>query len=150
MTFHRFSALIAVSALLTGCQPAAPEFTASNAQVVRALFDSVIVDLRTRDWDTWVSRFDETARFHPAHAPAVVGHDGLRALIESLPPIETVEFSNVEVWGEGNLAYATSAIAIQFQGQPLDTQKQLVVFRRDAADAWKVQAVSINSDLPLP
>jgi len=52
------------------------------------------------------------------------------------------------VWGEGNLAYGTSAIAIKTKNAPADTSKQVVVFRRAGADRWEVVAGSFNSDLP--
>jgi len=148
MTTSRRCVLLATCTVLIGCQPAVPEFTETDAQAVRALFDSVIVDLRAGDWETWTTRYSDDARFHAPNAPAVVGHEGLLAMGRSLPPTDTIAFSNIEVWGDGNLAYGTSAIVIQFRGMPIDTQKQLAVFRRDSAGVWNVQAVSINSDLP--
>jgi hypothetical protein len=59
-------------------------------------------------------------------------------------------FSNVQVWGEGNLAYGTSSYTLTLQGAPPDNGKQLAVFRRGANGEWQVVAVSFNSDLPLP
>jgi ketosteroid isomerase-like protein len=56
--------------------------------------------------------------------------------------------SDVRVWGEGNLAYGTSAMAMKLKDAPADTAKQLVVFRRSSAGRWEVAAASFNSDLP--
>lgn len=55
-------------------------------------------------------------------------------------------FSSVSVSGEGNPAYGTSAYALKLKDVPMDTGKQLVVFRRSADGTWGVQAASFSSD----
>ena len=55
---------------------------------------------------------------------------------------------DVQVSGEGNLAYGTSAVGMKVKGARADTAKQLVVFRRSLAGRWEIVAVSVNSDLP--
>jgi ketosteroid isomerase-like protein len=149
------NARLAVGCLLTaaatfGCQPRAPQFTAQDVAAVRSIFDSVAIEVREGNWDAWATHFAEDARFHPANAPALVGRQAILAWGKTFPHFETFSLGTPEVAGEGNLAYGWSSVILQLPNAPVDTSKQLVVFRRDEAGHWSVQAVSVNSDLPLP
>ncbi len=137
-------------AVLLGCQPAAPSFTEQDAAQVRAIFDSAVAHVRAADWTAWAAPFAEDARFHPSNGPALVGRAAILAWAQALPPIEAFSFHDVQVAGEGNMAYGSSAIVIKMRDLPADTAKQLVVMRRATDGAWQVQAVSVTSDLPLP
>jgi len=142
--------LVAALALLGGCQRSAPQFTARDEAAVRALFDSVVTEVRAGNLDAWAAHFTDDARFYPANAPALVGRAAILAWGKSLPPMESFGFDDIAVAGEGNLAYGSSRIFLQMRGLPADTSKQLVVFRRDPSGRWLVQACAISSDLPMP
>jgi ketosteroid isomerase-like protein len=137
-------------AVLVGCQPAAPQFSEQDAAAVRAIFDSVATDVSTANWTAWAGRFAEDARFHPSNGPALLGRPAILTWGQAFPPIESFSFQNVQVAGEGSLAYGTSAVLIKIRDLPADTAKQLVVLRRAPNGIWQVQAVSVTSDLPLP
>lgn len=141
---------LATSALLVGCQPASPQFTEQDMATVRGIFDSVVTDVRAANWNAWAGRFAQDARFHPSNGPAVLGRAAILAWGQSFPPFESFSFANVQVSGEGNLAYGSSSIFLKIRDLPPDTAKQLVVFRRDTSGVWQVLAVSATSDLPLP
>jgi len=143
-------ARVATFLVLLGCQPGAPQFSEHDAATVRSIFDSVVTDVRTANWTAWAGRFADDARFHPSNGPALLGRPAILAWGQAFPPIETFSLENVQVAGEGNLAYGTSAVLIKIRDLPPDTAKQLVVFRRDTSGAWHVLAVSLTSDLPLP
>jgi ketosteroid isomerase-like protein len=147
----RSFAVIAMVALLTGCdREEADDFTDADSIAVRALFDSVVADISSSNWDAWASRFAEDGILYPAHAKAVVGRPAIVAFGKGFPPLESFVFDNVQVWGEGNLAYGTSAVLIKVKDAPPDTSKQLVVMKRQGENQWLVAAVAVNSDLPLP
>ncbi len=141
---------LAASALLAGCQPAAPRFTEQDMTTVRGLFDSVVTDVRAANWTAWAARWAEDGRFHPSNGLAIVGRPTLLAWAQAFPPVESFSFANVQVAGESNLAHGTSAVFIKLRDLPPDTAKQLVVFRRDTSGVWQILAVSVTSDLPLP
>ena len=61
-----------------------------------------------------------------------------------------LSFADVQVSGEGNMAYGSSSYVLKLKDLPADTGKQLVVFRRGADGKWKVAAASYSSDLPIP
>jgi ketosteroid isomerase-like protein len=86
----------------------------------------------------------------PPNAPTIKGRPNLLAWGQAFPPIEAFTFSNVEVFGEGNLGWGTSGYTLKLKDSATDTGKQLVVFRRMADGKWKVLAASFSSDLPVP
>jgi ketosteroid isomerase-like protein len=120
-----------------------------DVATLEQMFDTVVRLIRAGDWAGWAALYAEDAVFHPPHGPAVRGRAALQEWGEAFPPVEALDFSNVKVSGEGNVAYGTSGYALTIKGQPPDTGKQLGVFRRGIS-GWEVVAVSFNSDLPLP
>ncbi len=118
---ERFAVSCLALALCTaGCQTRAPDFTPQDAAAIRAIFDSVVTEVRAGNWDAWAAHFTEDAHFQPEHLPALVGRPAILAWGKALPHFEAFSF------------------------------EQLVVFRRNPSGHWLVQAVSSNSDLPLP
>jgi len=129
--------------------PAAPEFTAEDEAAVAAMFQMTVDDFRAGNFSNWASRFSDDALFYAPNMPAFNGREAILSWAESMPPIEAVEFTNVRVWGDGNVAWAVSDYALTLQGMPTDRGKQLGVFKRTNG-TWQVVAVSFNTDLPLP
>jgi ketosteroid isomerase-like protein len=120
-----------------------------DVATLEQMFDTVVRLIRAGDWASWAALYAEDAVLHPPNGPAVRGRAALQQWGEAFPPLEAIDFSNVQVSGEGSLAYGTSGYALTIKGQPPDTGKQLGVFRRGTG-GWEVVAVSFNSDLPLP
>jgi len=135
-------------ALLAACASPAARFTAADETEVRALFDSTVSRVRAKNWEAWAGEFTDSAVFQPSNAKALRGRPAILAWGKGFPPIEAFSMWDVHVWGDGNLAYGTSAIGIKIKDAPADTSKQLVVFQRSPAGKWEVAAVSVNSDLP--
>lgn len=144
----RVALLTAAALAFTACQSPSAQFTAADEAEVRALFDSTVKRVSAGDWTSWAGGFADSAVFQPSNAKALHGRPAILAYGQGFPPIEQFSMADVHVWGEGNLAYGTSAIAIKVKDAPADTSKQLVVFRRAPAGPWEVAAVSVNSDLP--
>jgi len=105
--------------------------------------------IRAGDWAGWAALYAADAVLHPPNGAAVRGRDAIQKWGEAFPPVEALEFSDVQVFGEGNVAYVTTAYALTIRGLPPDTGTQLGVCRRGVG-GWQVVAVSFNSDLPLP
>ena len=105
--------------------------------------------IRAGDWAGWAALYAADAVLHPPNSAAVRGRDAIQKWGEAFPPVEALEFSDVQVFGEGNVAYVTTAYALTIRGLPPDTGKQLGVVRRTTS-GWEIVAVSFNSDLPLP
>jgi len=129
--------------------PAAPQFTPEDEATVAGMFQQTVDDFRAGDFDNWASRFSDDAVFQAPNQPAFNGRAAILGWAQAMPPIEAVEFTNVHVRGDGNVAWGVSDYALTLQGMPTDRGKQLGVVRR-VNGTWQVVAVSFNSDLPLP
>jgi ketosteroid isomerase-like protein len=123
--------------------------TKEDVATLEGIFSTVVRLVRAGDWAGWAALYAEDAVFHPPNAAAVRGRASIQEWGEAFPQVEAIEFSNVQVSGEGNLAYGTSGYELTIKGLPPDTGKQLGVFRRGTG-GWQVVAASFNSDLPLP
>jgi ketosteroid isomerase-like protein len=144
-------ACLAASLLAFGaCQAPQPEFTAEDESTVRAMFDSTVANIRAGDWTTWSRQFAEDAVLQPPNAKPVTGRAAILAWGRAFPPVEEFSFSDVQVSGDGNLAYGTSNFVLKVQGAPADSGKQLVVFRRSAAGSWEIPAGGFSSNLAAP
>jgi ketosteroid isomerase-like protein len=155
MRMRLTSTYLVVTAMLAGgfAAPAPPtSATLADADVatVRAMFTATPEYMRTGQMARWASQFADDALRYPPNAPAAIGRTAMQAWAEALPPIEVMEFTSVQVHGEGNFAWGTSAYQLKLAGLPLDTGKQLVVVHKDADGQWRGVAVSFNSDLPAP
>jgi ketosteroid isomerase-like protein len=140
----------AIVLLLIACQPRPAAFSSTDESAVRAVADSAVRYQLAGDWAAWAALFSEDAVLQPPNAPAVKGRPALLAWAKRLPPVEKAAFTNVQVWGDGNLSYGTSGYTFTLKGLPPDTGKQLWVSRRAASGKWEVVVVSFNSDLAAP
>jgi ketosteroid isomerase-like protein len=147
---RRCTAIATAAVVVVGCQPRAAAFSAQDESALRAVADSAVRYQLAGDWAAWAALYSEDGVLQPPHAPAVKGRPALLAWAKTLPPVENAAFSNVQVWGDGNLAYGTSGYTFTLKGLPPDTGKQLWVSRRAASGKWEVVAVSFNSDLAVP
>jgi ketosteroid isomerase-like protein len=135
-------------------QQKAPTFTDADRAAVRALFDSTVARINSKNFTAWANQFTEDAPFMPPNHPIVRGRANLKAWADSLPPLTGFSFSDVTVDGEGDMAVGTSSYAMTFRppGAPpiADKGKQLVTMHRQTDGSWLVTAGAFSSDLPLP
>ena len=141
---------IVVVLVLSGCQSRPATFSKEDESLVRAVADSAVSYQMAGNWTAWADLFSEDGVLQPPNGPAVKGRAALIAWAKKLPPIEKAGFTDVQVWGEGNLSYGMSGYTFTMKGLPPDTGKQLWVSRRAPSGKWEVMVVSFNSDLPLP
>ena len=150
-TAYGFAILSTATLAFTACQSRAPssaQFTAADEAEVRGLFDSTGTRVSAGRWADWAGEFTDSAVMQPANQKALHGRPAVLAYGQAFPPLEQFSMWDVQVRGDGNLAYGTSAIGMKMKGAPADTAKQLVVFQRNPAGRWEVVAVSVNSDRP--
>jgi len=145
----RIFAILAVSIALADCQGPIQRFTVRDAGTVQSLLDSVTADIRASKWESLGKHFSDDAWF-VAGSTVIGGQTAIVHWAKSLPQLETFSFGPAEVHGDAGLAYGWSQIYVKFKDLPADTARQLVVFRRGSNRRWVIQAISMNSDLPLP
>lgn len=140
---------VATLALVAGCQKA-PKFTPDDETTLKASFDAATKSMKAGQWDTWAATMAEDGVFQPEYGKPMTGRAAVAAWGKALPPLEVMSFTSIKVAGDGLLAYGTSDYVIKMQGMPADTGKQLVVFKKDDAGKWWLQAVSFNTNIPQP
>ena len=134
-----------------GCAPPAAELSEADLAAIRHRFDEVARHVSVEDNAAWANDFTENGIFMIANTPAVRGRAAIREWGETGPKVTSLTFSDIEIHGSGDLAWATSAYSVTFEGVPNpDTGKQLLVLRRQADGSWLTAAASVSSDLPLP
>lgn len=154
---RRYSGISALCVLLMatvqGCQSpvAVAQFTAEDESSIRKMFEATPGYYQSGDWGSWTAMWSEDGFFYVPNETPLRGRPALEAWGKKLPPIDDMRFGNIQVQGEGNIAFGTSTYVLALRGAPPDSGKQLAVFRREpGGGAWKVVAASFNSDLPLP
>jgi len=125
-------------------------FTEQDQATLRQMFDATTRFINAGDWASWAAIYTEDGLLQPPNAPSIKGRAKLLEWGQAFPPIEKLAFSDVEVHGDGKLAWGVSRYTLKLKDQSSDTGKQLVVFRRAADGKWRVMAASFSSDLPVP
>ena len=71
--------------------------------------DSTVANIRAGYWSTWSQQFSENAALQPPNAKPVTGRAVILAWGQAFPPVEKFSFSDVQVAGDGNMAYGARA-----------------------------------------
>ena len=138
-------------ALLLGCTPAPAELSDADRDAIRQHLEDLARHVAADDNVAWANDYTEDGIFMIANTPPLRGRAALQAWGESGREVIDISFSDYEISGAGDLAWATSAISVTVAGAPdPDTAKQLLVLERQSDGSWLVAAASVSSDLPLP
>jgi len=135
--------------LLAACQTPPADLSEQDRAALEQVIDDVASTLRAGDYADWAELFAEDAVIYSPNEPLVRGRDVLQDWADSFPPIEELAFLDVQVWGQGDYAYAMTGYTFNVEGGDPDTGKQLWVFHRTEGSSWEVMVVSYNSDLPV-
>lgn len=127
----------------------ATSWSKDDTTAVEQFLHSLLRVVRAGDWAADAAMWAEDGVAHPPNGPAVHGRLAIQKWHESFPPIEEIDYSEFQVVGDGNVAYATYRYNLKLTGMPADTGKTLAVVRRGAT-GWQLVAASFNSDLPGP
>ena len=148
-----FLPAIACLALALGCtQPPPTELTEDDLAAIRHRFDEVARHLSPEDNKAWSQDFTEDVQFMFQDTPTIRGREALREWGEtSSPAVLSISFSDIEIHGSGDWAWATSSYLLTVEGVegPLPG-KQLLVLQRQPDGTWLTAAAHVSSDLPPP
>ena len=143
--------------LALGCTPPpSAELTEDDLTAIRHRFDEVARHLSPEDNEAWANDFTEDAQFMIQNTPLLRGRPAIREWGEDTSDtgsgvVLSASFSDIEIHGSGDWAWATSSYVITVEGaEGPDHGKQLVVLRRQADGSWLTAAVHVSSDLPPP
>jgi ketosteroid isomerase-like protein len=151
-------ALLAIALATTACQPPAQEagpLSEEDVAAVRAADDLWVQAFRDNDDATLVALYSDEAVIMPPNEPAVEGRAAIQAYHEA-DLVTVMEYSEsiVEIDGRDGLAYirgTSSMVGRAKDGEPvIESDKFLVIFRKQADGSWLITHEIWNSDLPLP
>jgi uncharacterized protein (TIGR02246 family) len=144
-------------ALALGCTPPPlAELTEDDLAAIRHRFDEVARHLSPEDNEAWANDFTEDAQFMFQNTPTIRGREAIRAWGEDTSETGSgvalsASFSDIEIHGSGDWAWATSSYVLTVEGvEGPDRGKQLVVLQRQPDGTWLTAAVHVSSDLPPP
>ena len=149
-TFLRAAACLC---LALGCTPPpSAELTEDDLTAIRHRFDEMARHLSPEDNEAWSRDYTEDGQLMFPGTPMIRGREALREWGETGSGVVlSASFSDVEIHGSGDWAWATSSYVLTAEGaEGPDHGKQLVVFRRQPDGTWLTAAAHVSSDLPPP
>jgi ketosteroid isomerase-like protein len=136
---------------LFGCAPQPQGLSEADLAAIQSRFDEVARHVSVEDNAAWANDFTPDGVFMGANMPAVRGRAAIQQWGETNVRVASLVFSDIEVHGSGDTAYATGAYTLMAEGSTTpDVGKFLVAMQRQADGSWLHAVASVNSDLPPP
>ncbi|GMQ81037.1 MAG: hypothetical protein BMS9Abin05_0467 [Rhodothermia bacterium] len=142
--------------LFVGCQTPAAVDTFSDADVaaITADLESFTTAMLEGRFSDVAAAYAEDTVFMPPNQENVIGRAAVEAWFEAFPKLGEMEFTDLEVAGTGDLAYATGHYRMTFapDGENFieDSGTFLEVRERQEDGSWLIVRDIFNSSLPLP
>ena len=128
-------------ALTLGCTPPpSAELADADRDAIRQFLDEVARNLSPEDNEAWANGFTEDGLMMFQNTPVIRGRQAIRAWGEDTsatgsPVALSVSFSDIEIHGSGDWAWATSNVVATFGGVDGPVAlKQLIVLERQPDD----------------
>ena len=151
-TFLRTAACLTLTLALGCTPPPSGELTEDDLAAIRHRLDELVQHLSPEDNVAWSQDYTEDAQFMWEGRPMIRGREALYEFGENDSPVAlSASFSDIEIHGSGDWAWATSTTVLTFEGvEGPSPGKQLVVLQRQPDGTWLTAAVHASSDLPPP
>ncbi len=132
-----------------GCTPPASDLSEADLTAIRERLDEVARHGGAEDNAAWANDYTEDGIFMRSNMPALRGRAAIQKWGETGVKLTSLTFSDIQIHGSGDLAWATCAYSLTLEGvtEP-ETGKELHVLQRQADGSWLLVAVSASSDLP--
>jgi ketosteroid isomerase-like protein len=132
-----------------GCAPSGTDLSATDLAAIHQRFDEIARHVSAENNAAWANDFTQDGVFMFGNMPVVRGRAAIQKWGESGQKVTSLSFSDIQIHGRGDLAWATSAYSLKVEGVPdQDRGKQLVVLQRQPDGTWLTAAGSVSSDLP--
>ena len=146
-SFGRLTVLGMVFAF--GCAPQPSALSEADVAAIQARLDDVARHVSAEDNAAWANDFTTDAIFMFQGTPTLRGRAAIQQWGETNVRVTGLTFSDIEIHGRGDTAWATSAYTLMAEGSLMpDRGKQLVILQRQADGSWLAMAASVSSDLP--
>lgn len=137
--------------LASGCAQQPQALSDADLAAIQARFEEIERHVSTEDNAAWANDFTPDGVFMGANMPAVRGRAAIQQWGETNVRVTSLEFSQIEVHGSGDVAYATGVYTLMAEGSATpDVGKFLVAMQRQPDGSWLHAAASVSSDFPPP
>ncbi|MCH8245117.1 MAG: DUF4440 domain-containing protein [Bacteroidetes bacterium] len=148
-------ALLLALFLFIGCQaPAVESFTEADSAAITESVENWQAAVLDGRWSDVVANYSEDAILMPPNQPDVVSRASIQAWFEAFPPINDIQLQNLEIDGDGDMAYVYGSFEMTFTPEGMDPVSDsgtfLEVRRHQADGSWLITRDMFNSSLPLP
>ncbi len=146
---------------IAACAPALEELveeastTEADVEAINQLPATFAAALNAGDLDGIMAGFTDDAVRMPPNAPAIIGKESIRSLMQTNLEQNTYQLDNPpeEVQVSGDLAFArgtyTVTVTPKAGGESIQREgKYLVIFQKQADGSWKIARDIWNSDNP--
>ena len=132
-----------------GCTTPVRDLSEADLAAIRERLDDLARHGGAEDNVAWANDFTEDGIFLIGNTPALRGRAAIQKWGETGMKLTSLTFSDIQIHGSGDLAWATCATSCTLEGvtEP-ETGKELLVLQRQADGSWLLVAVSVSSDLP--
>ena len=132
-----------------GCTTPVRDLSEADLAAIRERLDDLARHAGAEDNAAWANDFTEDGIFLIGNTPALRGRAAIQKWGETGMKLTSLTFSDIQIHGSGDLAWATCAYSLTLEGvtEP-ETGKELHVLQRQADGSWLMVAVSIILDLP--
>ena len=139
----------------TACQLTEPAaLSEADRAAIEATSKAFVEGVNAKDWAAVAATYTEDAVLMPPNGPAVAGRANIQAFLEAFPPISDFNFENVEVEGQGDMAYVRGVFTMTITpegGYPItDTGKYIEIRKKQADGSWLLHRDIFNSNVELP
>lgn len=138
---------LAATLLLGACATPPSGLTVQDSTALKGMLETSQQSFVSRDFAAWSANFAEDGWFMPPASPPIVGREAIASWVAGTPDMSSATFANVQIAGNGGVAYGTSDVSIQFVGLPLSEGKQLIVWTRQGDGTWKIARWSFNASI---
>jgi len=134
-----------------GCAPEPQGLSEADLAAIRTRFDEVARHVSAEDNAAWANDFTPDGIFMYEHVPTLRGRAAIQQWGEMNVNVTGLTFSDIEIHGSGDTAWATSAFTLMAEGSTTPViGKQLVVLQRQEDGSWRTVAASVSTDSPPP
>jgi ketosteroid isomerase-like protein len=135
----------ALGLLLVSCATeTGPNFTEADRAAIETVTEEALAINATRDHQAYVNHYySADVVIMPPNGEVIRGLEGALAFNENFPPYDDLQFTQVEIDGDGDLAYVygiyTMVMAAAEGEDPVeDRGKYIEIWRRQPDGSWKV------------
>jgi ketosteroid isomerase-like protein len=158
---RKFTSVLAMALLGLGLASCAtepgPTFTEADRAEIQATTEAVLEIANTTGDHTAYGNlyYAPDVVMMPPNREAVRGREAVIAWQHEMAPYESLQYTQVEVDGAGDMAYVYGNYTLTMPAaegeEPMqDRGKYIEIWRRQPDGSWKVTLGVFNSDLPLP